>query len=55
MVDDLDPIEAGLIEADPLVQIERKQHWDLLRSSGILPTLQTLAKLPPMNDGAGRS
>jgi hypothetical protein len=46
-------LSASFLNLDNRSQIDDlRQHWDLLRSSGILPTLQTLAKLPPRNDGA---
>lgn len=46
-------LSASFLDLDNRSQIDDlRQHWDLLRSPDILPSLQTLAKLPPMNDGA---
>jgi hypothetical protein len=46
-------LSASLLDLDGQSQIDDlRQHWDLLRSPVILPTLQTLAKLPPLNDDA---
>lgn len=44
---------ASFLDLDSRSQIDDlRQHWDLLRSPSILPALQTLAKLPALNDGA---
>jgi len=46
-------LSASFLDLDDRSQIDDlRQHWDLMRSPGILPTLQTLAELPAMNDGA---
>jgi hypothetical protein len=47
-------LSASFLDLDSRSQIDDlRQHWDLLRSPRFLPTLQTLAKLPAANDGAG--
>jgi hypothetical protein len=46
-------LSASLVNLDNRSQIDDlRQHWDLVRSPGILTNLQTLAKLPPSNDAA---
>jgi len=46
-------LTASFLDLDNRSQIyDLRRHWDLLRSPSILPALQTLAKLPPVNDGA---
>jgi hypothetical protein len=45
-------LSSSLLDLDSRSQVDDlRQHWDLLRSPDILPALQTLAKLPPTNDG----
>lgn len=47
-------LRSSLLDLDSRSQVDDlREHWDLLRSPGILPALQTLAKLPAMNDGDG--
>jgi hypothetical protein len=46
-------LSASFLDLDNRSQIDDlRQRWDLLRSPGFLPTLETLAKLPPRNDGS---
>jgi len=45
-------LSASFLNLDDRNQIDDlRQHWDLLRSPGILPTLQALAKRPTANYG----
>jgi hypothetical protein len=44
-------LTSSLLELDNRSQIDDlRQHWDMLRSPDILPALETLAKLPTLND-----